>query len=278
MVGSKFSETDLTPIGGGCINETYKAVFDGKTFFCKKNSAGRFPFLFEKERKGLDLIRKQNVIRVPEVIQVFEEKDQQVILLEWIGTGERTQDFWKKFGEQLAQLHQATNNYFGLDEANFMGSVVQKNDPSGTWEDFFIQQRLEPLVNACLSKNLLSAQHKNRFEKFYRNLSQFFDGSEKPSLVHGDLWSGNFMCNRNSEPVLIDPAVYYGHPAVDLGMTRLFGGFHSSFYESYSYHSSTTPSEEQCEACNLYPLLIHLLLFGEGYRTQIENILDTFGK
>ncbi len=270
-------EAGFSSIGGGCINETYKINFDKHQFFCKINSATKFPHLFEKEVKGLKLIAQQQIIKVPEVIDCFEANDQQILLLEWINEGERTESFWKKFGEQLAALHQSSNDYFGLNENNYMGSVPQSNQPTDNWIDFFIQQRLQCLIDKCLAQKLLSSKHQSQFENLYKQLSNIFKGQQKPSLLHGDLWSGNFMCNENAEPVLIDTAVYFGHSSVDLGMTTLFGGFPTGFYEAYNYHSPFPSNyEEQWEACNLYPLLIHLLLFGRSYLSQIERTLHNY--
>jgi fructosamine-3-kinase len=271
------NEIHFGSVGGGCINETYKINFGNHQFFCKINSATKFPHLFRKESDGLKLIALQNLIKVPGVIDCFETKGQQVLLLEWINEGKRTELFWKKFGEQLAALHQVSNEYFGLNQDNYMGSVPQYNEPVGNWINFFIRQRLQPLIDKCLSQKLLSSKHRRQFESLYNHLPNIFDNQQKPSLLHGDLWSGNFMCNENEEPVLIDTAVYFGHPSIDLGMTTLFGGFRSGFYEAYNYHCPFPYNyKEQWEVCNLYPLLIHLLLFGRSYLSQIERTLHNY--
>jgi len=277
LFSNNANEIYFGSVGGGCINETYRIDFGNQHFFCKINSAVKFPQLFQKESNGLKLIAQQNVIEVPDVIDCFETNGQQVLLLEWINEGERSGKFWKKFGEQLAALHGISNEYFGLNEDNYMGSVPQSNKPADNWIDFFIQQRLQPLINKCLSQNLLSPKHQTQFENLYKQLPSIFDSEQKPSLLHGDLWSGNFMCNGNSEPVLIDTAVYFGHPSVDLGMTTLFGGFRSAFYEAYDYHSPFHSNyKEQWQVCNVYPLLIHLLLFGRSYLSQIETVLRPY--
>jgi fructosamine-3-kinase len=264
------------PVGGGSINETYKIATNDLHFFCKKNNAQKFPQLFDKEKRGLALIAKQNIIKTPAVIDCFEENGEQILLLEWIESGTKTNSFWKDFGEQLAALHHCTSNKFGLEEDNYMGSVIQFNKPSSSWTDFFVHQRLQPLVKECCDKNLLQSKHVIHFENLYAKLSSIFN-EEKPSLLHGDLWSGNFMCNAQSQPVLIDPAVYYGHRSMDLAMTTLFGGFGERFYQSYHYHFPLPNNyKEQWQVGNLYPLLIHLLLFGNNYLEQIENTLDRF--
>jgi fructosamine-3-kinase len=224
----------------------------------------------------LELIAKQNTIKAPEVINYFTFANHQVLLLEWIESGTKTTEFWKRFGEQLAQLHSVNNQEFGLHEDNYMGSVKQINKWKINWVDFFRENRLEPLVIECVNQHLLTKKHQQQFENVYQKLFELFP-EETPSLVHGDLWSGNFMCNAHAQPVLIDPAVYYGHRSVDLAMTTLFGGFDKGFYDSYNYNFPFPKNyKEQWEICNLYPLLIHLLLFGRSYLPQIQKTLNGF--
>ena len=266
----------LEAVAGGSINKTYKIATTNKFFFCKINSATKFPQLFQKEEAGLQQIKDQHCIKTPAIISNLIENDEQILILEWIDEGEKTISFWKRFGEQLAQLHHSTNNYFGLNENNYMGAVPQLNHQQNSWVKFFIENRLQPIIKNCFDKNLLSKKHLINFEKLYTLLPAAFN-EEPPALLHGDLWSGNFLCNKNSEPVLIDPALYYGHRSTDLAMTTLFGGFHQSFYESYHFHFPLPANyPEQWEACNLYPLLIHLQLFGKSYLPNIENILQQF--
>jgi fructosamine-3-kinase len=266
---------EIKPMGGGCINQTYKITTADKHFFCKINSASKFPHLFEKERNGLALIEKQNIIKVPKLIAYDILGDQQILILEWIEEGVKDNQFWKTFGEQLASLHQISSERFGLDEDNFMGSIPQNNKQHQNWTSFFIEQRIQPLVKICIDNKLFGLIQQSQFEAFYQRLSQIFN-DEKTALVHGDLWSGNYMCSKN-QPVLIDPAVYFGHRSVDLAMTTLFGGFDKNFYEAYHYHHPLPANYiAQWEACNLYPLLIHLILFGKTYLAKIQQTLDHF--
>ena len=265
---------EIETIGGGCINQTYKIKTVDDTFFCKINSASKFPHLFEKERNGLELIQSQHIIKTPAVINYSVKNDDQILVMEWIEEGNRNNKFWKTFGEELAALHQIHSEYFGLNEDNFMGSVPQSNFQHGEWFSFFMSQRLQPLVKMC--KQLLPTKLLKQFENLYQRLRQIFN-NEKPSLLHGDLWTGNFMCTNESKPVLIDPAVYFGHRSVDMGMTTLFGGFDPLFYESYNYLFPFPANyKEQWMVCNLYPLLIHLFLFWKSYLSQIEQTLKRF--
>jgi protein-ribulosamine 3-kinase len=263
-------------VGGGSINEAYRVRSGEETYFCKVNSATKFPQLFRTEKAGLELIESQGIIRTPRILDLIENNERQLLVLEWIEPGERTTAFWTRFGEQLAQLHKVTREQHGLDEDNYMGSVPQRNTPATNWTTFFRDHRLMPLVEECRRRNLLHSRHEQSFEKLYRRLPAIFE-EEKPSLLHGDLWSGNFMCGSNSQPVLIDPAVYFGHRSMDLGMTTLFGGFRQPFYEAYHHHYPFPSNyEEQWSVCNLYPLLIHVLLFGSSYRSQVEEIVGRY--
>jgi protein-ribulosamine 3-kinase len=258
-------------IGGGSINNCYRLTAGKNSFFCKLNSASNFPQLFEKEKVGLDLLGQH--IAVPGVIAVLHKGDQQVLVLDWVEEGARDKKFWTSFGEKLAQLHTVQHATYGLDRDNYMGSLPQSNQLSADWNQFFIQHRLQPLVRACFDKQLLHQKHIIQFEKLYASLSTVF-GIQKPVLVHGDLWSGNFLAAKAGHVVLIDPAAYFGIPAVDIGMTLLFGGFDRVFYEVYFHHNARESNfERQCMVCNLYPLLVHLRLFGSSYLSSVEQIL-----
>ncbi|WP_207515121.1 fructosamine kinase family protein [Longitalea luteola] len=261
-----------TALGGGSINYTYRITTSKENFFCKINKYSSFPGMFEAERAGLELLASKQVIRIPRVIAAGRINDNQVLLLEWIEQGLRTDAFWTSFGEQLAALHHIQQKQFGLNTDNYMGALPQNNQPAENWVDFFIQKRLQPQLKLAVDHHLLEPTHVSRFEKLYQQLPAVFP-VEPASLLHGDLWSGNFLCDVQEKPVLIDPAVYYGHRSVDMAMTTLFGGFDGLFYDSYQYHFPLPANyREQWEICNLYPLLVHLNLFGKSY---LADILDT---
>jgi protein-ribulosamine 3-kinase len=274
QLDTTISSLDLTSVGGGSINNTYRLTINSnKKFFLKLNSSIKFPGLFEKEKNGLEFLGRQNCILTPAIILYEKIDNYQLLLLEWIEPGLRNENFWKKFGGQLAQLHSISNEHFGFAEDNYMGSLPQINSLTANWTDFFINYRLQPQIELAINKNLLQNSHLSSFESLFKKTGSIFN-IEKPSLLHGDLWSGNFMCNDRSLPVLIDPAVYFGHRSIDLAMTTLFGGFDKAFYDSYNYYSPFPANYlEQWEVCNLYPLLIHLNLFGSSYLHPIERTL-----
>jgi protein-ribulosamine 3-kinase len=264
-------------ISGGSINQTYKVTINkSQHFFCKTNSASKFPSLFQKEKNGLQLLAKQNIIRTPAIIACIEIENEQILILEWIGQGSKTKNFWQIFGEQLAKLHHVTNSFFGLDEDNYMGALPQLNNPSNNWIDFFINERLEPQIKMAVDNHLLDPIHVSQFKKLYKFLPTIFT-EEQPSLLHGDLWSGNFLCDENNLPVLIDPAICFGNRNIDLAMTTLFGDFDNAFYEAYHYHFPLSQNHREIwEICNLYPLLIHLNLFGKSYLHDILHTIQRY--
>jgi protein-ribulosamine 3-kinase len=269
----RVNSISLEPLHGGSINQGFKARVNQKILlFCKLNRLALYPDLFNTEATSLGILKKIGILRVPEVLSCAILEDWQVLVLEWIEPGRPQERFWRIFGEQLAGLHRVSHDRFGLDQNNYMGAIPQDNTFAPDWNTFFIQRRIGPLVSRSLSRSLLETRQAARFENLYRSLPSLFPPTP-PSLLHGDLWSGNFLCDKEGKPVLIDPAVYYGHRGMDLGMSRLFGGFDEAFYETYQHFYPLKPHHRrQEEICNLYPLLIHLLLFGKSY---LPAILDT---
>lgn len=265
------------PVGGGSINDCFRLETSAGRFFLKVNSADRFPSMFEAEADGLKRLVAAGAIRVPEVIAFGEDQNVSYLLLEHIDGGLKSGAFWKEFGIRLAALHRTTANAFGLEFDNYIGSLKQVNTPAADWPSFFIHQRLEPQLRLARDRKRVEAGMAFRFERLFAKLDRLFP-VEPAALLHGDLWSGNFLCDADSQPVLIDPAVYCGHREMDIAMTRLFGGFDNGFYDAYN---DAWPMErgweERVDLCNLYPLLVHVNLFGGAYLAQVEAVLRRFG-
>jgi len=263
-------------LGGGSINAAYRIRYAGKEYFLKYNQANRYPKMFELEAKGLSILAKSKKIRLPEVIGTGEAGQTAFLLLEHIESGYPDNNFWEVFGKELADLHRETHVTFGLDHDNYIGSLPQYNTTSPSWSEFFIKQRLKPQLKMAAGKGFMNTSILNAFEKLFTKLQGLFP-EEVPALLHGDLWSGNFLCDSNQTPVLIDPAVYYGHREMDLAMSKLFGGFSPRLYEAYH---AAFPLEkgwqERVDLCNLYPLLVHVNLFGGGYVGQLQSSLRRF--
>ncbi len=266
----------LETASGGSINQSYLIQTENKKFFCKTNSLSQFPSLFAGEVSGLQILRETKVFRIPELIYSGGKGDTQILVLEFISPGIRTENFWKLFGEKLAMLHSVHSMECGLEEDNYMGSLPQSNRKSESWTSFFLEERIRPQVDLAARSGFLQAPHLLQFEKLYKALPEIFP-DDKISLLHGDLWSGNFLCDEFDSPVLIDPALYFGSRHMDLAMTTLFGGFDPAFYDSYRYYFQFPANyREIWELCNLYPLLVHLNLFGSSYLKAITSTISRF--
>jgi len=263
-------------VGGGSINAAYRLSYAGKLFFLKYNDASRFPLMFEKEALGLKLLNESKSLRIPKIIGHSGEGQTSFLLLEFINQGQPDKQFWEDFGHGLASMHRNTHATFGLDHSNYIGSLKQDNTAENNWPDFFTHQRLQPQIKLAKQQALLSSKTLADFEKLFKLLPSLFP-EEAPALLHGDLWSGNFLCSATGEAVLIDPAVYYGHREMDIGMSKLFGGFHPHFYEAYN---EVWPLEkgwqQRVDLCNLYPILVHVNLFGGDNVRQLESCLGKY--
>jgi len=264
------------PLSGGSINNALKVETNQGVFFLKYNKAARFPQMFEKEAKGLNVLRNTGTIDVPEVLHAGEAGDRAYLLLSFINSSGMSPDFWELFGKRLTALHSHTTAQFGLDHDNFMGSLYQSNHFHEKWDEFFIHERLEPQVRMAREAGEIGKTTVSSFERLYTKLNELCPPA-KPSLVHGDLWSGNFMVNHLGEPCLIDPAVYFGHPEVDIAMSTLFGGFSQAFYDAYNDNNPLEKGwRNRLDIYNLYPLLVHVNLFGGGYLHQVQRIIGRF--
>lgn len=267
---------NFSQVGGGCINNGGLIQTSRGDFFLKWNDAKKYPAMFQAEAKGLKLLGNANTIRIPVVTTVGEKGEYQFILMEHIKSQPRSENYWEVLGKELAALHQSSNSSFGLDHDNYMGSLPQLNAQKNSWIDFFIIQRLEVQLKIATDFHAVENSLTKKFHALYKKLPSILH-EEKPSLVHGDLWSGNLITDEKGNPCLIDPAVYYGHREIDLAMTQLFGGFNDAFYQSYQNAYPTLPGlQERLDIYNLYPLLVHVNLFGQSYLSQVNTILRTF--
>jgi len=277
----------INRVGGGCIGDARKAVFrDGSRVFVKSLEGA--PGMFQCEAKGLQALAGSGAIRVPEVLAVGEDG----LVLEWIESAPRKRHFFDSFGRSFAALHACRGPASGFPHDNFIGSTPQVNTPlNGNWEalaasiqpagdgsdwpEFFLQRRLR--FQVLLASERGHGQELGRLlghaEK--RIVEWIAEAVEPPSLLHGDLWSGNFMVDEKGEACLIDPAVYYGHREADLAMTNLFGGFDDRFYQAYNEALPLSPGyDRRLPVYQLYHLLNHLNLFGGAYYSQCVGILQ----
>ncbi len=265
------------PVYGGDINSAFQIEdAGGEKYFLKLNDAGRFPGMFEKEAHGLNVLNDGSSLFVPEVIRHGISGDQQFLLLQWIAKGRQSVNFWESFGARLAEMHKVQQPFFGFTEDNYIGSMVQVNSRAESWSVFYAQSRILPAAKQLFERRDFSKSDLLSAENFCKHIAEIFP-EEPPALLHGDLWSGNYMVAANGHAAIFDPAVHYGHREMDLGMTRLFGGFDLDFYRSYQ---ASYPLEKDWQGrlpyTQLYPLLVHSLLFGGQYIQSVKNVLRQF--
>lgn len=267
---------NFTAASGGCINNGGRLSTSTGDYFLKWNSATRFPGMFKVEADGLKILADAKAIMIPEVIGFGEGENYSWILMEHIDSSARKNNYWQELGHQLASLHRNTADAYGLDHDNYIGSLPQENSYLDNWVEFLISRRYGPMVERALNSGKIGKEEARKFEKLYGKLKNLLV-HEQPSLIHGDLWSGNLMVDSEGSPALIDPAVYYGNREKELAYTTLFGGFDAKFYESYQeewpleggYH-------DRFQIYNLYPLMVHVNLFGGGYISQVNQILKRY--
>lgn len=267
---------DWTPVSGGSINQCYRIAAGEKAIFVKLNHAGAFPGMFDAEAKGLDLLRKHSSFQIPEVLARGEVNDTAYLVMAFISSGKRDPSFWGDFARNLATMHQHSADQFGLEHNNYIGSLEQPNDWRKTWPEFYIGLRLEPQLRRATDSGLADASLRRSFDRLFYRLESLFP-EEPPALIHGDLWSGNFMCASSGKATIFDPAVYFGHREMDLAMSKLFGGFDRPFYVQYDEAYPLEQGwEERLPLSQLYPLLVHVNLFGRGYLAQLDACLRPF--
>ena len=261
---------------GGCISNGGKLATRSGDFFLKWNEVDRYPNMFETEARGLKLLWQAGAIRIPQVIAAVSGEKYQFLLLEHIEQATRKSSYWDQLGVQLAGLHKATAAQFGLDHDNYIGSLHQFNKQSTSWIHFFINQRLEPQLKMAVNNGHAASGWVSKFESLFARIPTLMP-EEQPALLHGDLWSGNLIVDDKGQPCLIDPAVHFGHREADLAMTRLFGGFQEKFYDAYQEAFPLGPDfEERVELFNLYPLMVHVNLFGGSYIHSVDNVLRKY--
>ena len=276
-LGSMAELKSASLVAAGNHNQGIRIESNSGVFFLKLNFDHERDILL-KEAEGLNLLRKSTFLKVPETFGCGRVGDYNFLLSEFIPEGKTKLDYWENLGLGLAHLHLTSQKEFGLDNDNYIASIHQKNLKTDDWVDFYIEQRLEPLIGKAYFDRLIPLEFLKKFQEIYPKLKGNFP-EEKPSLLHGDLWSGNVISTPEGEPCFIDPAVYFGHREMDIAFSRLFGGFDTKFYDSYE---SVLPLEADFEdrmgLYNLYPLLVHLNLFGVAYLPGIERIIKRFVK
>ena len=268
-----FELAHATPVAGGSINQSWRIEdHNNKYYFVKLNDSNKLG-MFEAEQAGLKALASTKTIRVPEVIAYGVTSQHAYLILEFLDM--RSRGNARLMGEQLAALHRCHADRFGFDQNNTLGETLQPNDWSSDWISFWREQRLGFQLDLATSNGYGGNIQKLGHELMGR-LSELFDGYHPlPSLLHGDLWGGNLAFVTNGEPVIFDPAPYYGDRETDIAMTELFGGFSQEFYEGYrSSGPLDTGYASRKTLYNLYHILNHANMFGGGYAQQAEGMMQ----
>ena len=276
--GEKINISAVRAVSGGDINSAFLMLLsDGTRIFLKENSKENKGF-FRAEAAGLDAIRKTGAIRVPEVIEVGTQGDNAYLLMEYMDPAPKKRDYWERFGRQLAGMHKADTaewtpgGLYGFTGDNYIGAGRQINRTMPLWVDFFRECRLE--IQYKKAYDYFDASSRKAMQGLLDRLDRYLIEPAFPSLLHGDLWGGNFVTGPDGYACLIDPAVYVGHAEADLAMTELFGGFAPAFYDAYREVNEVLPGyADRREIYNLYHLLNHLNLFGGSYYGAVMRIV-----
>ena len=263
--GVNFSPISVRQIGGGCINEAAVLCDGNRRVFVKANDRS-CRNMFEAEAEGLRELRASGAIRVPEVLSYGEAEGKAWLGLEYIEFGGPSNQ--SELGRRLALLHQRSAARFGWHRDNTIGSTRQKNSWNDDWAGFWREERLGFQFDLAKRRGASFARSKEVLDR----IEEWFDGySPKPSLLHGDLWSGNIGFTDAGSPVIFDPAVYYGDREAEFGIIEMFGGFGAEFYRAYRQASPFAAGFERRKYLYLlYHQLNHFNLFGEGYAPQVR--------
>lgn len=260
------------PVSGGDINLAFRVVAGGQTYFVKVQPNHPAAY-FDHERDGLAAL--EQAVTVPHPVAQGEIDGHAFLVLTWVDEG-RGDQF--ALGQAVARLHQLTQPKFGFTTNHTTKVLVKDNSWNPDWGDFYLHQRLLPEVAAAQERGVWNDWRDQHFQRMTKEFADYYaNHTVKPSLLHGDLWAGNFLFNAAGEPVLIDPDAVYGDREFDLAMTTIFGGFDNRFYAGYQ---SVWPLEEGFEDrlpwYQFYYLCMHLVLFGESYGPSVDRILDNY--
>ena len=283
IFGDDAQPESVRPISGGDINEAYLICLkNGRRVFLKENTLKNAGF-FEAEKEGLSAIRETGTIHVPAVLCAGTASGRSCLMMEYLEAAPPRADYWEHFGKQLAAMHRApagkwTNGgKYGFASDNYIGAGRQQNTVCESWIDFFRKYRLE--IQFQRAASYFDASEQRAVQGLLDHLEEYLVEPEFPSLLHGDLWGGNFVTGPDGYAWLIDPAVYVDHAEADLAMTELFGGFAPAFYDAYREANPVMPGyADRRDLYNLYHLLNHLNLFGGGYLGSVMRIVRRFDR
>lgn len=270
---------DVRPVSGGDINEAFYVRTRNNEYFVKANKKENMRF-FLMEEKGLKLIGSSKTISVPKVYGVFCDEETKIPMLwmEWVqgGTTSETQIL---LGEQLAALHLTEGPGYGFEDDTYIGFLPQPNGIFHSWLEYYREKRIGEQLRLGRKLGTISGKREKMLTELLERLDEWVPEHPKCSLLHGDLWGGNWMAGKNGLPYLIDPSVLYGDHEFEIAFTELFGGFSREFYNAYQTVFPLSPDYQvRKEIYQLYYLLVHLNMFGEAYGPSVDRILKKYTK
>ncbi len=268
----------IRPLHGGDINQVFDVETSQGNYCIKVSEKVEDAAVFSTEKKSLNFLSDRAGVNVPQLYQTGVFEGYSFLMMTFIpqDSKEPSNSYWSYLANQVLQLHAVHADQFGLNFPTYIGPFEQDNSWKSIWTDFYIENRLEAQIKLAFDKKVLSSGLLKNFELFYKELPNLFP-IEKPSLLHGDLWNGNVIKSADYRSFFIDPAIYFGHREMDLAMMKLFGGFDIVFYESYNDKMPLEKGwEDRIGYGQLYPLLVHLNLFGSSYLSSVEKIIKGF--
>ena len=269
--------TEVKSVSGGSISSAFVLRTYDLSYFLKVNAQSDAHEMFVAEQTGLKAIEETKSIAVPKVHHVDRFEGKAFLLMDFVESKSANATDFKTLGAQLAKLHLNHNDNFGYGSNNFIGSLPQSNNLHTSWAEFYWHERIFPQLKLAAQKQLLKANEIIAEKTAITVFEELLGKEIKPSLLHGDLWTGNYLIATDGTPHLIDPAVYYGHSMVDIAMSKLFGGFGPEFYNSYhNVIPKSSNYEAQINLYQLYFLLVHLNLFGKSYYGSVSSILKQY--
>jgi protein-ribulosamine 3-kinase len=263
-------------VHGGDINQAYKIDTAEGIYFAKVNDGPVASKMLRTESEALRLLNSIEGIRVPEVISVADYDNRSVLILNWIEEGKVVKNTSKDLAEMLSILHHVSADNFGLDYENYIGSLPQLNTYSRNWLDFYYKNRINPQIKTAVDSGNIPASYIGKSKQIFKKMESEMP-EVRPSLLHGDLWNGNFMIDLNGKAILIDPAIYYGHRELDIAMMLLFGGFPDDVIEIYnSMYPLDNGWKKRIRFYQMYYILVHVNLFGGSYSSSAMSIIDSY--
>ncbi len=277
LLSGDIRSTQVESVSGGDINDSYKVTTDQDVdYFVKVNRPDQSKNIIITEAHGIEMMKSAGVTMLPAEVRCIENAQDALLIMPFYATADNPSDRkWNSFFRELALMHQFTREDFG-GEDNYIGLLPQINTRRNNWVPFYRENRLRPQLELAYEKGYFTSSEVKTWDHLFTNLPQFMP-IERPSLLHGDLWSGNIISTPEGI-LLIDPCPYYGHREMDFGMMELFSGFpirqHLAAYEEV--YPLTEGLFERIELYQLYYLLVHLNLFGTAYLPGVQRIIKKF--